>query len=112
VVGTLALGTDAVDLMRAAFPGGSITGAPKIRAMEIIAELEPSQRGVYSGAIGYLSLTGDVDTNIAIRSAVVANGRVYFSAGGGIVADSDPQQEYRETLDKARALIDVLATFV
>jgi para-aminobenzoate synthetase component I len=112
VVGTLAPGTGAVDLMRAAFPGGSITGAPKIRAMEIIAELEPSQRGVYSGAIGYLSLTGDLDTNIAIRSAVVANGRVYFSAGGGIVADSDPQQEYRETLDKARALIDVLATFV
>ena len=111
VVGVLGPGADAVDLLRAAFPGGSITGAPKIRAMEIIAELEPSQRGVYCGSIGYLSATGELDTNIAIRTAVVAGGRVYFSAGGGIVADSDPQQEYRETLDKARALIDALATF-
>jgi para-aminobenzoate synthetase component 1 len=111
VVGVLGPGTDAVDLLRAAFPGGSITGAPKIRAMEIIAELEPSQRGVYCGSIGYLSATGELDTNIAIRTAVVSGGRVYFSAGGGIVADSDPQQEYRETLDKARALIDALATF-
>jgi para-aminobenzoate synthetase component 1 len=112
VVGTLLPGTDGVDLLRASFPGGSITGAPKIRAMEIIAECEPSQRGVYCGAIGYLSVTGELDTSIAIRSAVVADGRVYFSAGGGIVADSDPRQEYLETLDKARAMIDALATFV
>lgn len=109
VIGQLAPGADAFDLLRAAFPGGSITGAPKLRAMEIIAELEPSRRGVYCGSIGYWSLTGDMDTNIAIRTAVVRGGRVYFSAGGGIVADSDPRLEYAETLDKARGIIDVLA---
>jgi para-aminobenzoate synthetase component 1 len=108
VVGTLAPGIDALALLRAAFPGGSVTGAPKLRAMEIIAELEPSRRGVYCGAIGYWSVTGEFDTSIAIRTAVVKDGCVYFSAGGGIVADSDPQQEYQETLDKARAMIDVL----
>ena len=109
VVGHLEPGYDALHLLRAAFPGGSITGAPKLRAMEIIAELEPSQRSVYCGSIGYFSVTGDLDTSIAIRTAVVRDGRVYFSAGGGIVADSDPEQEYRETMDKARALIDALA---
>ncbi len=109
VVGKLGPGVDAIDLLRAAFPGGSITGAPKLRAMEIIAELEPSRRGVYCGSIGYWSVTGELDTNIAIRTAVLQDGRVYFSAGGGIVADSDPEQEYRETLDKARAMIDVLS---
>jgi para-aminobenzoate synthetase component 1 len=110
VVGDLAPGRDAFDQVRAAFPGGSITGAPKVRAMEIIAELEPSERGVYCGAIGYWSLTGAFDSSIAIRTAVALGGRVYFSAGGGIVADSDPVQEYRETLDKARGLIDALTT--
>jgi para-aminobenzoate synthetase component I len=109
VVGDLAPGRDALDALRLAFPGGSITGAPKLRAMEIIAECEPSRRGVYCGSIGYWSVTGALDTNIAIRTALVRNGRIYFSAGGGIVADSDPEQEYRETLDKARATIDVLA---
>jgi para-aminobenzoate synthetase component 1 len=109
VVGELAPGADALDLLRATFPGGSITGAPKVRAMEIIAELEPSQRGVYCGTIGYWSVTGESDTNIAIRTAVALGDRLYFSAGGGIVADSDPEQEYRETLDKARGIIDVLA---
>jgi len=109
VVGDLAPGTDALDLLRAAFPGGSITGAPKLRAMEIIAECEPSRRGVYCGSIGYWSRTGALDTSIAIRTAVVKNGHVYFSAGGGIVADSVPEQEYRETLDKARATIDMLS---
>jgi para-aminobenzoate synthetase component I len=108
VVGELNEGIDALDLLRAAFPGGSITGAPKLRAMEIIAELEPSQRGVYCGSIGYWSVTGDLDTNIAIRTATARKGRVYFSAGGGIVADSEPEQEYRESLDKARGLIDAL----
>jgi para-aminobenzoate synthetase component I len=108
VVGDLRPGADAVDLIRAAFPGGSITGAPKLRAMEIIAELEPSARGVYCGAIGYLSLDGALDTSIPIRTAVVRDGRVYLSAGGGIVADSDAEQEYRETLDKARGMIDAL----
>jgi para-aminobenzoate synthetase component 1 len=109
VVGDLSAGSDAIDLLRAAFPGGSITGAPKLRAMEVIAGLEPSRRGVYCGAIGYWSVTGALDTNIAIRTAIVQDGRAYFSAGGGIVADSDPEQEYLETLDKARAMIDVLA---
>src|SRR5262245_11582716 len=109
VIGQLEPGYDPLHLLRAAFPGGSITGAPKLRAMEIIAELEPSQRSVYCGSIGYFSLTGDLDTSIAIRTAIVRDGRVYFSAGGGIVADSDPEQEYRETIDKARALIDALA---
>jgi para-aminobenzoate synthetase component 1 len=109
VVGDLAPGFDAFDLLRAAFPGGSITGAPKLRAMEIIAELEPSRRGVYCGSLGYWSTTGEMDTSIAIRTAVVRNGRIYFSAGGGIVADSDPEQEYQETLDKVRAIVDALA---
>jgi para-aminobenzoate synthetase component 1 len=108
VVGQLEPGYDALHLLRAAFPGGSITGAPKLRAMEIIAELEQSQRSVYCGSMGYYSVTGELDTSIAIRTAVARNGRVYFSAGGGIVADSDPEQEYRETIDKARALIDAL----
>jgi para-aminobenzoate synthetase component 1 len=109
VVGDLAPGADAVDLLRATFPGGSITGAPKLRAMEIITELEPSARGVYCGSIGYLSVTGAMDTSIAIRTVVVRHGRIYFSAGGGITAGSDPEQEYRETLDKARGIIDALA---
>ena len=109
VVGQLEPGFDGFDLLRAAFPGGSITGAPKLRAMEIIAELEPSCRSVYCGSIGYWSVTGELDTSIAIRTAVARGGRVYFNAGGGIVADSIPEQEYRETLDKARGIIDVLA---
>lgn len=108
VVGTLTPEAGVVDLLRAAFPGGSITGAPKVRAMEIIAELEPSRRGVYCGSVGYWSVTGELDTSIAIRTAVALGDSVYFSAGGGIVADSDPEQEYRETLDKARAMIDAL----
>jgi para-aminobenzoate synthetase component 1 len=109
VVGNLAPGRTAEDLLAAAFPGGSITGAPKVRAMEIIAELEPSRRGVYCGSIGYLSVTGAMDTSIVIRTLVTAGGRVTFSVGGGIVADSDPESEYQETLDKARALIAALA---
>jgi len=108
VVGELEPGTGPVNLLRAAFPGGSITGAPKVRAMEIIAELEPTRRGVYCGSIGYISSTGAMDMSIVIRTYLALRGRVYFQAGGGIVADSDPEQEYRETLDKARALIDVL----
>jgi para-aminobenzoate synthetase component 1 len=110
VVGELAPGRDALDLLHAAFPGGSITGAPKVRAMEIIAELEPSQRSVYCGSIGYCSVTGALDTSIAIRTVIapVGRDRVYFAAGGGVVADSDPEQEYRETLHKARGMIDVL----
>ena len=108
VVGELEAGADAVDLLRATFPGGSITGAPKVRAMEIIAELEPTRRGVYCGSLGYLGATGVMDTSIAIRTAVVRNGVAYFQAGGGIVADSDPEAEYHETLDKARGIIRAL----
>ncbi len=108
VVGEVEPGADAVDLVRATFPGGSITGAPKVRAMEIIAQLEPTRRGVYCGSIGYLSATGAMDMSIVIRTYVALRGQVYFQAGGGIVADSDPELEYRETVDKARALIEVL----
>jgi len=108
VVGELAPDRDVVDLLRAAFPGGSITGAPKIRAMQIIAELEPTARGVYCGSIGYLSVTGALDTSIVIRTYLVLGEDVYFQVGGGIVADSDPDEEYRETLDKARGLISAL----
>lgn len=108
VLGELEPNADAIDLLRAAFPGGSITGAPKVRAMEIIAELEPTQRGVYCGSIGYLSVTGAMDTSIVIRTYLALRGQVYFQAGGGIVADSDPELEFRETLDKARGLIETL----
>jgi len=108
VVGEIEPGAGAVELIRAAFPGGSITGAPKVRAMEIIAELEPTQRGVYCGSIGYVSTTGAMDTSIVIRSYLAVRGQVYFQAGGGIVVDSDPELEYRETLDKARGLIETL----
>jgi para-aminobenzoate synthetase component 1 len=108
VVGTLEPGRDALDLLHAAFPGGSITGAPKIRAMQIISGLEPACRGIYCGSIGYWSLSGDCDTSIAIRTAVARNRRVYFGAGGGIVADSDPEEEYRETLHKARGIVNAL----
>ena len=108
VVGELAPEHDAVDLLRAAFPGGSITGAPKVRAMQIIAELEPTQRAAYCGSIGYLSLSGAADTSIVIRTCLVLGSDVYFQVGGGIVADSDPALEYRETLDKARGLIAAL----
>jgi para-aminobenzoate synthetase component 1 len=109
VEGQLAPGMDALDLLAAAFPGGSITGAPKVRAMQIIAELEPSRRGIYCGSIGYLSTTGAMDTSIVIRTLVALGGRVTFSVGGGIVADSDPESEYQETFDKARALVTALA---
>jgi para-aminobenzoate synthetase component 1 len=109
VLGRLRPGLGAVDLLRATWPGGSITGAPKVRAMEIIAELEPTRRGVYTGALGYLSFGGAMDTNIAIRTFVVQEGRASFQAGGGIVADSDPGREYEETLDKARGLVAALA---
>ncbi len=108
VVGELAPDRDALDLLRAAFPGGSITGAPKVRAMQIIAELEATQRAVYCGSIGYLSTSGALDASIVIRTYLVRGGDVYFQVGGGIVADSDPEQEYRETLDKARGLIAAL----
>jgi para-aminobenzoate synthetase component 1 len=102
-------GKSAVDLLQAAFPGGSVTGAPKIRAMQIIAELEPTERGPYCGAIGYLSAGGAMDTNIVIRTMLIDRGRITFQVGGGIVADSDPQAEWEESLTKAKALIQTLA---
>ncbi|MCL4535574.1 MAG: aminodeoxychorismate synthase component I [Bacteroidetes bacterium] len=105
VQGELAEGRDAVDLLRACFPGGSITGAPKIRAIEIIDDLEPTQRSVYCGAIGYIGYNGNMNTNVAIRTLIIKDDQVYFQVGGGIVADSDPEAEYQETLDKARGSI-------
>lgn len=104
VTGLLRPGTGPVDVLRAAFPGGSITGAPKIRAMQIIAETEPHIRGPYCGAIGYIGFDGSMDLNIAIRTIVMNARQAVFHAGGGIVADSQPGEEYRESLDKARAL--------
>lgn len=111
VTGRLAPGKDAIDLLAACFPGGSITGAPKQRAMEIIEALEPHRRGVYCGAIGYLGFDGAMDLNIAIRTLACAGGQVRFCAGGGLVADSEAAAEYQECLDKASALRDVLAQF-
>jgi para-aminobenzoate synthetase component 1 len=109
IVGELAPGRSALDLLRSSFPGGSITGAPKIRAMEIIAGLEPTQRGPYCGAIGYLGFDGTMDSNIVIRTYALRGSTVTFQAGGGIVADSDPAEEYEESLAKARALIAALS---
>lgn len=108
VTGRLRSECNSVDLLTATFPGGSITGAPKIRAMEIIAEMEPVRRGVYTGAIGCIGFDGSVNLNIAIRTAVVKDGMCHFHVGGGIVADSDPEAEYQETLDKGRAFMEVL----
>jgi len=103
-------GRHALDLLRDCFPGGSITGAPKVRAMQIIEECEPHRRGVYCGAIGYVGFDGRMDTNIAIRTLVRSNDQLYAWAGGGIVADSDVDSEYQESLDKASGLLAVLAS--
>lgn len=108
ISGTLKPDNDRFDLLKACFPSGSITGAPKIRAMEIIDELEPTKRHIYTGSIGYLSFTQGMDLNIAIRTFVIKNNKVYFHVGGGIVADSLPQDEYNETLHKGKALIEAL----
>ena len=108
VVGTLKPEFNNVDLLKATFPGGSITGAPKIRAMEIIAELEPSQRGPYCGSVGYIGFDGNMDTNIAIRTLTVRQNKISFHVGGGIVADSNPLEEYIETETKAAALTKIL----
>ena len=109
VAGTLRREVSHVDCVRACFPGGSITGAPKIRAMEIIDELEPYARGIYTGAIGYFGADGRSHFNIAIRTAVYQpGGRLTFHAGGGIVADSDPDAEYDETLAKAQGIFNAL----
>ena len=105
VEGRIAPGLDAIDVFRASFPAGTVTGAPKVRAMEIIDELEPVRRGVYSGAVGYLGFNGDMDVAIAIRTAVVKDGILHAQAAAGVVADSDPRAEWQETLHKTRALL-------
>jgi para-aminobenzoate synthetase component 1 len=114
VEGQLHAGHDAVDLLRATFPGGSITGAPKVRAMQIIAELEPTQRSVYTGAVGYLAPPSSAEPagrcalNIVIRTLLASWPQVHLQVGGGIVADSDPEAELDETTDKARAMLAAL----
>lgn len=108
VTGQLQPDKNPVDLLKATFPGGSITGAPKIRAMEIITDIEERKRGVYCGSIGYLGFDGTLDTSIAIRTMVVKSGKLYFHGGGGIVADSDPQMEYEESLVKVKMFFDAL----
>ncbi len=108
VRGELAPGRDGFDLIRAVFPGGTITGVPKVRCMEIIDELEPVARGLYTGSLGYLANTGDLDLNIIIRTFVVKDGVAHLQVGAGIVADSDPGREYQETLQKAEALVKAL----
>ncbi len=104
VIGDLKPGMDAVDVLRATFPAGTVSGAPKVRAMEIIDELEPVRRGVYAGAVGYISWSGNMDTAIAIRTAVIKRDTLYIQAGAGIVADSVPSKEWEETMNKARAI--------
>jgi para-aminobenzoate synthetase component 1 len=108
VVGRLREGLDRVDLLRATFPGGSITGAPKVRSMEIIDELEPTRRSIYTGNIGYLSFNGDLDLSIVIRTFLIKGRQAYFQVGGAVVYDSDPEAEYQETLDKGLALFKAL----
>jgi para-aminobenzoate synthetase component 1 len=108
VTGKTRPGVDAVDVIKACFPGGSITGAPKIRAIEIIDELEPTQRSVYCGTIGYIGFDGSMLTSIPIRILLVKENTAYFQVGGGIVADSQPQAEFEETLHKARGSLNAL----
>jgi len=108
VQGRLREGLSQFDALRACFPAGTVSGAPKIRAMEIIAELEPDKRGPYAGAVGYLDFSGNLDTAIAIRTVVITGGTAYIQAGGGIVADSVPEHEYQESVNKAKALLSAI----
>jgi anthranilate synthase component 1 len=109
VIGELRDGMSAIDVLRATFPAGTVSGAPKIRAMEIIDELEPVKRGIYSGAVGYLGFNGNMDTAIAIRTAVIKDGTLHIQAGAGIVADSVPALEWQETMNKGRAIFRAVA---
>ncbi|TAA28790.1 MULTISPECIES: anthranilate synthase component I [Pseudoxanthomonas] len=109
VTGKLKQGLSYADVLRATFPAGTVSGAPKIRALEVIAELEPVKRNVYSGAVGYIGWHGDADTAIAIRTAVIQDGHLYVQAGGGVVYDSDPDLEWKETMNKGRALFRAVA---
>jgi anthranilate/para-aminobenzoate synthase component I len=108
VMGDLKKGKDAFDVIRAMFPGGTITGCPKIRCMQIIDELEPVRRGIYTGSLGYIDFYGDMDLNIVIRTIVLRKGKGQLQVGAGIVYDSDPEKEYEETLHKAEALVKAL----
>lgn len=108
ISGSLQKGKDRMDLLSACFPGGSVTGCPKIRAMQIIEELEPHSRSIYTGVLGYLSFCGGMDFNILIRTLLKKDNQLYFGVGGGIVADSDPEEEYEETLVKARGMLEAL----
>src|SRR5690606_33162805 len=108
ISGRLAKDRDALDLLAGSFPGGSITGAPKIRAMQIIDELEPSRRGPYCGSLLYLDVRGELDSSITIRSLLAEDGRLHCWGGGGIVADSRWQDEYRESIGKVRVLLETL----
>ena len=110
VVGEVASGRTAFDVLAATFPAGTLSGAPKVRAMELIDELEPSRRGLYGGTVGYFDFAGDMDMAIAIRTALVRDGRAYVQAGGGIVADSDPAAEFDESVNKAAAVLRAVAT--
>jgi anthranilate synthase component 1 len=110
VTGELAPGRTAFDAVAACFPAGTLSGAPKPRAMELIEELEPTRRGPYGGVVGYLDFAGDADTAITIRTAMIRGGRAYVQAGGGIVADSDPAAEDDETLNKAGAVLSAIAS--
>ncbi|HXX46623.1 MAG TPA: anthranilate synthase component I family protein, partial [Myxococcota bacterium] len=109
VRGRLRAGKDAVDLLRATFPAGTVSGAPKVRAMEIIEEVEPERRGLYAGCVGYFDYHGNMDTCIALRTMLAKGGKLYVQAGGGIVADSEPEKEFQETLHKAGALLRAIA---
>ena len=109
VVGLLRDDYDAIDVLRATFPAGTVSGAPKVRAMEIIEELEPDRRGIYAGALGYIGWNGNMDTAITIRTAIIANGQLYIQAGAGIVADSIPAQEWQECMNKGRAVFRAAA---
>jgi len=108
VEGRLQAGKDRIHLLESCFPGGSITGAPKVRSMEIIDELEPTRRSVYTGSLGYLSFSGEMDLNIVIRTILARAGKAYLQVGGAITYDSGPESEYQETMDKARALFQAL----
>lgn len=109
VIGELAADKSPVDALFAVFPAGTLSGAPKPRAMEIIEKLEPTRRGLYGGAIGYLDFTGNIDTCIAIRTALIHDGMAYVQAGAGVVADSDPESENQECLSKAAAVLGAIS---
>jgi anthranilate synthase component 1 len=108
VISKLGKDKDAFDVVKATFPAGTLSGAPKVRAMEIIEEMEPSRRGAYGGAVGYFSFSGNMDACITIRTFVIKDGEIFIQAGAGIVADSDPEREYQETVNKVRALVKAI----